>query len=80
MPPQRQIYAVLNWVIIGAGYGLSPNSHQAITLTNADSISVECIEVKFESNPENDFARKIAFENVVCKMLTILSRPQCVIS
>ena len=37
----------MNWVIIGPGNGLSPVRRQAITLTNADVLSMTAIATNF---------------------------------
>ena len=58
-----------NLTIIGSGNGLSPGWHQAIIGTNTS------VKSKFEI-----FIQGHAFENVVCEMAAILSRPQFVIT
>ena len=60
----------MNYVNIGSDNGLSAERRQAIMLTIADSLSIG--PVKFQSN---NFIKEYAFENVVCEMAAILSRP-----
>ena len=66
---------------IGSDNSLSPGQCQAIICTNAGLLVIEPIGTKlqwnFNLNP-NIFIAKTTFENIICKMLAILSRPQCV--
>ena len=55
--------------IIGSDNGLSPGRRQAIIWTNAGILSTGLLGTSFKEN---------AFENVVCKIVAILSWPQCV--
>ena len=67
-------------VIISSVNGLSPGRRQAVILTNAGKFLV----VPSETNHSNilikafTFSFKNAFYIVICKMVAILSRPQCV--
>ena len=70
-----------NYVIIGAGNGVSPVQHQAITWINTHQLSVGFFQqtsVKFEAM----YVYKKKFKKVwmvVSKMLFIWCRPQCVL-
>ena len=55
--------------IIGSDNGLSPERRQAIIWTK--------LQWNFNQN-SNIFIQENAFENVICEMTSILSRPQCV--
>ena len=69
-----------NLTISGSNYGLSPGQHQAIIWTNAGILLIEPlrkIQLNFNWN-SYIFFQENAFENVVWKMLVVLSRPQCV--
>ena len=74
--------ASLNWVIIGSDNGLSPVRRQAIIWTNARKLLIGPLETNFSEIligiQTFSFKKEIAFENVVCKMASILSRPQWV--
>ena len=75
------ICASVNQAINGSDNGLSPGRCQTIFWTNARILLIGPIETKFsEILIENQtFSLKIyAFENVVCKMLSISFRSQCV--
>ena len=65
-----------NLTIIGSDNGLSPGRRQAIIWTNAGLLSIGTFW-KFNQN-SYIFIHENAFESVVWKMSTILSRPQCV--
>ena len=67
--------------IIGSDNGLSPVRRQAIIWTNAGSLIIGPLGTSFSEiwNKIKQFSfTKIAFENVVWKMVAILSRPKCV--
>ena len=67
--------------IIGSDNGLSPGRHQAIIWTNAWIILIRALGTNFSEILGEIHAFLIqenAFENVVCKIATMLSRPQCV--
>ena len=68
--------------IIGSDNGLSPERRQAIIWTNAGILLIGPLGTNFnEILIENQTFSKIGentFENVVCEMLFIASRPQCV--
>ena len=61
---------------IASDNGLSPGRHQAIIWTNAGILLIWSLGTNFSefkiSIEEN------AFENIVCEMAAIVSRPQCV--
>ena len=66
---------------IGSDNGLSPGRRQAIVWTNAGILLIEPLGTNFsEFRIQNSsiFIQENAFENVVCEMASILSRPQCV--
>ena len=76
------IYGLTHWgrvthicvsklTIIGSDNGLSPGRRQAIIWTNAGILLI----LKRNSGI---FIQDNAFENVVCEIASILSRPQCV--
>ena len=56
-------------IIIDSDNGLSPGRRQAIIWTNAVILLIETIGTNFSEK---------AFEKVVCEMVVILFRPQCV--
>ena len=67
--------------IIGSDNGLSPDRRQAIIWTNAGILLIGPLGTHFSENfnwNSNIFILENALENVVCKMVLILSRPQCV--
>ena len=65
-------------IVIGSDNGLSPGWRQAIIWTNAGNI-VNKLQWNFNWN-SNIFFQENVFESVVCEMLAMLSRPQCVYS
>ena len=68
-------------IIIRSDNGLSPGRHQAIIWTNAGILLIGPLGTKPQWNLNRNlctFIRENAFENVVCKMATILSRHQYV--
>ena len=70
-----------NLTIIGSDYGLSPGRRQAIIWTNAGILLIRTLGTNFgEILGEilSIFILENAFENVVCEMASILSRPQWV--
>ena len=69
---------VTNLTIIGSDNGLSPGRRQAIIWTNAGILLIGPLETKFSEINSYVFMHENAFENVVCEMAAILSRPQCV--
>ena len=73
-----RINASVNWATIGSDGMLSPCRRQAISWTIAELLLIEPLgkmSVKFESKDTN-FIQWNGFENVVCKMMAILYRPQ----
>ena len=65
-------------MIIGSDNGLSPGRRQAIIWTNAGilligPLGINFSEILFETNI---FIQENAFENAVCKIVSILSQPQ----
>ena len=60
--------------IIGSDNGLSPARRQAIIWANAGIMLIQSIGTNFNEI----FIQENAFENIVCKMAAILSRPQYV--
>ena len=67
--------------IIGPGNGLSPGRRQAIVWTNIGILLIGPLSNKLQWNLYRNsyiFIHENAFENVVWKMVAILSRPQCV--
>ena len=66
---------------IGSDNGLSPGRRQAIIWTNAGILLIRPLGTNFsEILNQNSyiFIHENSFENVVWKMATIFSRPQCV--
>ena len=65
--------------IIGSDNGLSPGRRQAIIWTNdiVNSTLANILQWNCNRNP-NIFIQENASEIVVCEMVAILSRPQCV--
>ena len=67
--------------IVGSDNGLSPERRQAIIWTNAGILLIEPLGTNFSEffkRNSNIFTEENTFENVVCDMLFISSRPQCV--
>ena len=67
--------------IIGPDNGLSPGRRQAIIWTNAGILLIGPLGTNFSENLigiQTFSFKKMPFENVVCEMSSILSRPQCV--
>ena len=67
--------------IIGSDNGLLPGQHQAIIWTNAGILLIRILGTNFReilSKIHTFFIQGNAFQNVVCKMAAIVSRPQCV--
>ena len=62
---------------IGSENGLSPSRCQAIIWTNAGILLIGPLKTTFSEILIE--IQENAFENVVCKMWTILPWPQCVI-
>ena len=72
------MYASVKLTIIGSDNGLARGRRQAIIWTNADLLLSGPFGNKFQWNfIENSklFIQENAFENVVCEMAAILSRP-----
>ena len=68
-----------NLTTIGSDNGLSPGRHQAIIWTNAGILLAGLVEKKLQWNfNQNPFIHENVFESVVCEMVAILSRPECV--
>ena len=67
-------------IIIGSDNGLSPGRRQAIIWTNAEILLIGPEGTKFSEilNEIHIYHSRNAFENVVWKMVAILSRRQCV--
>ena len=66
---------------IGSDNGLSPGRRQAIIWTIAGILLFRPLGTKFKWNLNRNsyvFIQENSFENVVCEMAAILSRPQCV--
>ena len=77
----RRILCVSNLTTIGSDNGLLPGRHQAIIWTNAGILLTGPLETKIQGSLNQNFYIFIqgnAFENVVCKMVAILSQPQYV--
>ena len=67
--------------IMGSDNGLSSDQHQAIIWTNAEISLFGPLRKKLQWNLNRNsyiFIQEIAFENIVCKMVAILSQPQCI--
>ena len=66
---------------IGSNNGLSPGQHQAIIWTNAGILLIRPFGTNFSEILIGIYTfsfKKKEFENVVCEIASILSRPQCV--
>ena len=75
------IYESLNWVIIGSDNGLSPVQRQAMIWTNAGILLIGPLGTNFSEiliGIQTFSFKKLHLKNVVCKVTSILSRPQCV--
>ena len=67
--------------IIGSDNGLSPERRQAIIWTNAGILLISPLGTNFGEiliEIQTIFFEENTFENVVCEMLFVSSRPQCV--
>ena len=75
-----RIYASVNWAIIGSDNGMSPGRRQAIIWTNAGILPIRTLWTNFSDIFFEFiyFHSRDAFENIVWKMVAILSRLQCV--
>ena len=74
-------YVSMNWVSIGSDNDLSPIRRRAIVRTNAGIFSYLALSNKIQWNVnQNSYIciQENVFENVVCEMAAILSRPQYV--
>ena len=69
---------VSNLTIIGSDNGLSPGRRHVIIWTNAEILLIGSLWTNFNEIEIHTFSLKNAFNYVVWKMATILSRPQCV--
>ena len=72
---------VVNLTIIGLDNGLAPGRRQAIIWTNDGIVLIGHLGTNFSeilSEIHTCWFKKNAFENIVCEMAAILSRPQCV--
>ena len=65
--------------IIGSDNSFSPGRRQAIIWTNAGILLIEPLGTNLRNFNRNwnIFIQENAFENIVCEMASILSRPQC---
>ena len=65
--------------IIGSDNGMSPGRRQAIIWTNTEILLIGPLGANFsELKQLIHFHSENAFENIVCEMASISSRPQCV--
>ena len=66
--------------IIGSDNGLSPGRRQAIIRTNDGMLLFGPLRTNFSKilSKIHIFSLKNAFENIVCEMASIFTRPQCV--
>ena len=70
-----------NLTINGSDNGLSPGRRQAIIWTNAEILIIGPLGTNFGEILIEILTfsfKKIVFESVVCEMVSLLSRPQCV--
>ena len=68
-------------IIIGSDNGLSPDQRQAIIWTNAGILLIRTLGTNFSeilSKIDIFSFKKLHCENIICKMATNLSQPQCV--
>ena len=67
---------------IGSDNGLSPGRHQTIICTNAGILLIRNVATNFREilikRNSYIFIQENAFENIVCEIAAILSRPRCV--
>ena len=72
---------VCNLTTIGSDNGLSPDRRQANIYTNAEILLIGPLGTNFSeifNRNSNIFIEENEFQNIVCEMLSISSRPQCV--
>ena len=62
--------------IIGSDNGLSPGRRQAIICINAGILLIWNMGTNFREILSEIFIKENAFENIVCEIAAILSRPQ----
>ena len=70
-----------NLTIIGSDNGLSPDRRQAIIWTSAGILLIGPLGTNFSKISIEILTyslKKKVFENIVCEMAAIFSRPQCV--
>ena len=68
-------------ISIGSDNGLSPGRCQVIIWTNAEILLIGPLGTNFNeifNRNSNIFIEQNMFENDICAILSILSRPQCV--
>ena len=74
-----QSYMSLNWTIIAADNGLSPVRHQDLPDSKAHRDNMGSIWGQQDPDrPHVGPMQENSFENVVCKLESILFPPQCV--
>ena len=72
---------VIKLTIVGSDNGLSPGRRQAIIWTSAGILLIGTLGTNFSEILRRNsyiFIQENSFENVVCEMAAILSRPQWV--
>ena len=62
------MYASVNWVRIGSGNGLAPKTHQAITCTSADLLSIVPLGTNFSESWIKVRIHENVLEDVVSEM------------
>ena len=65
-------------ISIGSDNDLLPGQRQAIIWNNAGIVLIGPLGTNFSEFLIEIFFKEITFENVICYMSAILSRPQCV--
>ena len=79
--PPSAAYMSANWISFGSDNGLAPKRRQAITWTNADLLSIGPKGTNFSEiwiEIQKIVIHENAFENIVCKMVAILSKERWV--
>ena len=74
------VYVSVLYTVIGLDNGLSPDRHKAMIWTNASIMLITPFRKRqWHLNQNTIFLEENEYQNVVCKMAAILSRPECLI-
>ena len=77
---QIEAYMHVKLTIIGSDNGSAPSKRQSIIGTNAEILLIRPLVTNFSEiiiGIQTFSFKKMHFEEVVCEMASILSRPQC---